>query len=94
MEHATFWELYWERPAAVVLVALKLSKSMNIDNVKKTLDIIAEECDGWVGIIALKLRNDEKKLLSILNDLKKGLRPSEHVIRSVESHIKDNYYKH
>ena len=87
MEHATFWELYWERPAAVVVVALKLSGSSDMDKIRSALDFISRKCNGWIGIIALKLKNDEERLLNIIKDLENGLRPDEEIVREIESYI-------
>ena len=79
----TFWELYWERPAAVVEYAARRIGSYEVDSIRVVLSIMLVNSSGWVREVIRSLLSDEDRLISIIGDLSSGLKPREELVDEV-----------
>ena len=80
----TFWELYWERPAAVVEYAARRAGSYEVDSIRILLSMMLLGSSGWVREVIRSLLADEERLTSIIEDLTTGLKPREELVEEVE----------
>ena len=83
MARASYWELHWERPAAVVEAASVIGGGLEEDKVVEGLRVIAERGDGWARLQAMRLLADRRRLWELMDDLRMGLRPPREYVREV-----------
>ncbi len=83
----SLFELRWERPAAVLSIALAISKKKGL-SIEETLKLIAEKNAGWVKNTAETLLIDRGLRENLIEDVYRGLKPPKHLLREVEEKLK------
>ena len=82
---SSLFEIRWEKLAAVLLASLSVNEGRDITWVLRR---VAEGDRGWVGYSALILLVDLGKRESVLEDLRRGLKPSSKLVDEATTVIK------
>ena len=79
------WELEWDRPASIVLIAVRRAGTYEVPRVVEELKRIASQSrDPGISRLAAILAEDHQKLARILELLNSGMRPRKSVLSVVE----------
>jgi len=77
----SLFEIRWERLAAVLLASEEVGKEVGAgSDIVSVLRKVAESDKGWVGSSALVLLVNPRVREEILEDLRRGLRPSSRLV--------------
>ncbi|MDM7274875.1 MAG: hypothetical protein P3X22_001960 [Thermoprotei archaeon] len=83
----SLFELRWGRPAAVLSIAMTISKERG-SSLEETLKLIAGRSAGWVKSTAETLLVDRGLREKIVEDISGGLKPPENLVREVKEELK------
>ncbi|MEM1938949.1 MAG: hypothetical protein QXI24_04050 [Acidilobaceae archaeon] len=83
----TLFDIRWSIPAAILLIAMRISRENNI-GIEDALRIIAEYSEGWVRGAASMLIYDSSRRRRLLEDIESGFRPPDSIILEVERRIR------
>jgi len=88
LSRASYWELHWEREAAIVEAARRLAR--NRDDPSEIARIISsmESKEGWLSLLLVKLGMDEARVRELIMDLNSGLKPREELVELVLRAVK------
>ena len=83
MAKASYWELHWEREAAVVEAARRLAKdSRDPEQVSQVISSI-ESSESWIRFLLVKLSIDKSRVRKLMADIEGGLRPRDELVEKV-----------
>ena len=88
MARASYWELHWEREAAVVEAARRLARDRNsLDEVSRIISSL-ESSEAWVRFLLVKLSIDKSRVKKLMADIEGGLKPREELVEKVLRSLK------